>query len=94
MTLIMQNKANFFKAKINVNFYLQKDYENISRRGLRKNKPNQTQFQNPTPKELKEKKVSGKLLKKQFYFFYVANPANLALYSENTNPKRLFEVLI
>jgi len=33
----MQNKANFFKAKINVNFYSKKDYENISRRGLRKN---------------------------------------------------------
>ncbi len=70
---------------MNVNFYLQRDYENISRRGFRKNKPNQTQFQNTTPKEREEKKVSGKLLKKQFHFFYVAKQANPALYSENTD---------
>jgi len=28
LTLFMQNKANFIKAGINVNCYLQKDYEN------------------------------------------------------------------
>jgi len=52
---------------------------------LVKTNPIQTQFQNTNPKEREEKKVSGKLLKKQFYFFYVANPANPALYSENTD---------
>ncbi len=52
-----QNKANIFKDKINVRLDSQKDYENISRRGLRKSKPKQTQFQNPRnePKKRKEK---------------------------------------
>ena len=40
-----QNKANFIKVKMNVNLYVIKEYENISRWRLRKNKPNQTQFQ-------------------------------------------------
>ena len=70
---------------MNVNLYVIEDYENETAFRLQKNKPNQTQFQNTTPKEREEKKASGKLLKKQFYFFYVANPANPALYSENTD---------
>ncbi len=41
----MQNKANFRKAKMNVNFYSTKDYENERLSRLRENKPNQTQFQ-------------------------------------------------
>ncbi len=49
-----------------------------------KTNPIQTQFQNTTPKEREEKKVSGKLLKKQFHFFYVAKRAKPSLYSENT----------
>jgi hypothetical protein len=36
----MQNKANFRKGKMNLNFYLTKDYENKRRRGFRKNKAN------------------------------------------------------
>ena len=45
--LIMQNKPNFRKAKMNVNFYSTKDYENVPRRRTRKNKPNQTQSPRP-----------------------------------------------
>ncbi len=41
--------------------------------GPKKTNPIQTQFQNTTPKEREEKKVSGKLLKKQFYFFMSQN---------------------
>jgi len=40
----MQKKANFKKAEMFVNYYLQKDYENEPRRRLCKNKPKQTQF--------------------------------------------------
>ncbi len=81
----MQNKANFKRAKMNANAFSQKDYENETAFRPQKNKPNQTQFQNTTPKQREEKKVSGKLLKKQIYFFSVANQANPALYSENTD---------
>jgi len=38
-------KANLKRAKMNVNSYSTKDYENKRRRGLRKNKANQSQFQ-------------------------------------------------
>jgi hypothetical protein len=57
------------KPKMSANVFIAKNYENETSIRLRKNKPNQTQFQNTTPKELEEKKVSGELLKKQFYFF-------------------------
>jgi len=80
----MQNKPNFRKSQMNVNIFSTRAYGNKSNWTLGQNKPNQTQFQNTTPKQRKEKKVSGKLLKKQFYFFLVAKPANPALYSENT----------
>ena len=43
---IMQNKPNFQKHKMNVTFYEHKDYRNLRLPGPRKNKPNQTQFQN------------------------------------------------
>ncbi len=58
MTLIMQNKANFKRAKMNANAFSQKDYENETAFRPQKNKPNQTQFQIPTnpSKERKEKK--------------------------------------
>jgi len=36
----MQNKPNFQKAQMNLNFYSQKDYENKWQRRVRKNKPN------------------------------------------------------
>ncbi len=81
------------KPKMNVYLYVLKDYEIISCCRLKKNKPNskpiQTQFkpcpersrmgqfQNTTPKEREEKKVSGKLLKKQFYYFMSQNELNL-----------------
>jgi len=50
----MQKKANFKKAEMFVNYYLQKDYENEPRRRLCENKPKQTQFsddrsQKPAP---------------------------------------------
>jgi len=38
--LIMQNKANFRKVKLNVTKVLTKDYENISNLALDENKPN------------------------------------------------------
>ncbi len=37
-----QNKPNFRKARMNLNFYLTKDYENKSNWTLGENKPNQT----------------------------------------------------
>ena len=39
-----QNKPNFRKAQMNVNFYSQKDYENKPAFGVQKNKPKQSQF--------------------------------------------------
>ena len=42
--LIMQNKPNFRKAQMNLNFYSTKDYENEIAFRLRKYKPNQSQF--------------------------------------------------
>ena len=39
-----QNKPNFPKAQMNVNFYSQKDYENKPAFGVQKNKPKQSQF--------------------------------------------------
>jgi len=81
----MQNKPNLLKDQMNVSIFSQMAYENKHNWTLSENKPNQTQFQNTTPKEREEKKVSKKLPKKQFYFFYVAKPANPALYSENTD---------
>jgi len=45
---IAQNKANFFRARINVNVASLMTYVNIPRLRSRKNKPNQTQStQNP-----------------------------------------------
>jgi len=41
----MQNKPNFRKAQMNLNFYPQKHYENERLCRRRENKPNQTQFQ-------------------------------------------------
>ena len=40
----MQNKANFQKAKMNVNLCLANDYEKNCFFGLTKNKANQSQF--------------------------------------------------
>ncbi len=69
----MQNKPNFQDVQMNVTIFLKMAYENIANWTLGENKPKQTQFQNPTPKEREEKKVSGKLLKKQFYYFMSQN---------------------
>jgi len=38
------NKTNFRKAKMKVNLFATKDYENEPAFKLRKNKPNQSQF--------------------------------------------------
>jgi len=43
----MQNKANFLNVKMNATSLLTKDYENKSVLEAPKNKPNQSQFQNP-----------------------------------------------
>jgi len=40
----MQNKPNFRKYKMKLNFYLTKDYENEFVFKLQENKPNQTQL--------------------------------------------------
>ncbi len=48
MTLIMQNKANYKRAKMNANAFSQKVYENETTLRPQKNKPNQTQFQKST----------------------------------------------
>jgi len=42
---IMQNKANFQKAQMNVNICLHEDYENFPDLRCRKNKAKQSQFQ-------------------------------------------------
>jgi len=49
-----QNKPNFRKARMNLNFYLTKDYENELCRKLQKNKPNQTQ--SPKPRHWRTRK--------------------------------------
>jgi len=49
---IMQNKPNFRNAKMNLNSYLTKYYENKSNWTLGENKPNQSQYKantNPIP---------------------------------------------
>jgi len=46
LTLIMQNKANLFKDKINATLFATKDYENKSALAVMKNKANQSQLQN------------------------------------------------
>jgi len=45
MAAIMQNKANFRKARMNANIYTIMDYVNFSSLGQRKNKPKQSQCQ-------------------------------------------------
>ena len=40
----MQNKANFKKAKININIYIKKDYENLRLYLPAQNKAKQSQF--------------------------------------------------
>ena len=52
--LFMQNKPNFRKARMNLNFYLTKDYENELCRKFQKNKPNQTQ--SPKPRHWRTRK--------------------------------------
>ena len=47
-TLFMQNKPNFRKVKMNLNFYPTKDYENKSNWNLAKTKPIQTQYKAKT----------------------------------------------
>ena len=42
--LIMQNKANFQKVRMNLNFYSKKEYENGPVSTGQKNKANQSQF--------------------------------------------------
>ncbi len=49
----MQNKPNLRNAKMNINCYSTRDYEEKCLSGQRKNKPNQTQFQTP------QRKVEG-----------------------------------
>jgi len=44
--LFMQNKPNFRKAAMFLNFYLTKDYENKSNWTLGENEPKQSQFRN------------------------------------------------
>ena len=41
----MQNKANLFKAEMNVSSVTIKDYDNSTAFRVQKNKPNQSQFQ-------------------------------------------------
>jgi len=41
---IMQNKANLFKAQMNVNSFQASDYDDSCRFELAKNKANQSQF--------------------------------------------------
>jgi hypothetical protein len=57
------------KPKMNVNLYVIEDYENKTALRLEQNKPKQTQFQNTTPKEREEKKVSAEAAEKAILFF-------------------------
>jgi len=90
----LQNKRGFFspnkqtqfreRPKINLNAFLSKDYENEPPSGPKK----QTQT-NPIskyyPKATGRKKGLCEAAEKAILFFYVAKPANPALYSENTD---------
>ncbi len=66
MTLIMQNKPNFRKAKMNANAFSQKDYENKTTFRLEQNKPNQTQFQRQknAPAPLRSRCVEQEIFEK------------------------------
>jgi len=59
INLFMQNKPNFRKSQMNVSIFSQMDYENKYNWTLGESKPNQTQFQNTTPKEREEKRSLG-----------------------------------
>jgi len=82
-------QTQLLKSQINVNPYNTSDYENKSNWTLGENKPNSNpikpNFKILSPKQREEKKASGKLPKKQFYFFIVAKRPKQALYSENTD---------
>ncbi len=76
--LFMQNKPNFQKAKMNINIYYTKVYNNETAFRRRKNKPNQTQFQMPTNPSSKERKKKG--LRK---FFWVSVAGKDILYGKS-----------
>jgi hypothetical protein len=70
------NKAKVKIGKMNISIVVIKYYDKNNEQSAMnviQNKAKQSQFQNPVPKERDEKKVSGKLLKKQFYFFMSQN---------------------
>ena len=54
--LIMQNKANFAKAQMNVNSFITKDYRKNDSFAVQKNKPNS----NPIKPNLPEGKIDVK----------------------------------
>ncbi len=63
MTSIMQNKPNFRKAKMNVNIYYTKAYNNETASGSRKNKPNSKPISSKAKMNLKSlAKKSGHTL--------------------------------
>jgi len=53
----MQNKPNFRKSQMNINFYLTMDYENITNWTLGENKPNSKPIQTQFPKSQNEIKL-------------------------------------
>ncbi|MHC4189875.1 MAG: hypothetical protein ACYTBX_02920 [Planctomycetota bacterium] len=79
---------------MNLNFYSIKDYENEPL--LRPaGKQSQTKpISKSCPKGTGRKKGLWEAAEKAILLFYVAKRANPSLYSENTNPERIFEVLI
>jgi len=58
-TIKMQNKPNSPNAKMNLSPYCKKDYEKMSVREPRKNKPNQTQL--ATEAEIRPRRTTGGL---------------------------------
>ncbi len=54
-----QNKPNFKIDKMNLNFYLTKDYENKHNWTLGENKPNQSQFQTRSEAEIPTGELLG-----------------------------------
>jgi hypothetical protein len=76
----MQNKPNFQKTEMKLNFYSAKDYGNESRLRTPKNKPNQTQSCPPKHQRRRIQKVH--LLSPGAKHFWIAAAFGLAMTEE------------
>ncbi len=69
---------------MNVNLYVIEDYENKTALRLEQNKPKTNPISKYYPRGTGRKEGLWEAAEKAILLFYVANPANPALYSENT----------